>query len=283
MIRKSIFSSLCITVLVTFLVIDLARAATETFDETYEVGSGTRFEIRNRNGSINIQGWDRNQIKVQVTKKTNWGGKLENVKIQVSPGADFKIETIHLVKKPRVSVSYDIRVPVNVDVKIVQTSNGKIELEATHGDTEVETSNGKIEIEDAVGNIDARTSNGAIEIENVMGFVSARTSNGAIDVEDVTGVAELETSNGAIETDVQGIGENGSRIRTSNGAIDLNLSSELNVDIEAKTSNGKVKLDGIEVTVNEISKNTLYGKIGKGGKKISCKTSNGSITLRKLK
>ena len=87
---------------------------------------------------------------------------------------------------------------------------------------------------------------------------------------------------GTPETDVPDIGENGARIRTSNGAIELNLSSELNVNLEAKTSNGKVKLDGIEVTVNEISKNTLNGKIGQGGKKISCKTSNGSITLRKL-
>ena len=112
MIRKSIFSSLCITALVTFFVVTLVRADTETFDETYEVISGTKFEIRNRNGSINIQGWDHSRIKVHATKKTHWGGNLENVKIQVSQGADFKIETIHLIKKPRVSVSYDLRVPV---------------------------------------------------------------------------------------------------------------------------------------------------------------------------
>jgi len=283
MIRKLIFSSLCVTAFVTFFIIDLVRADTETFDETYEVSSGTRFEIRNRNGSVNIQGWDRSQVKVHATKKTQWGGKLENVKIQVSQGADFKIETIHLIKKPRVSVSYDLRVPVNVVVKLVRTSNGKIELEATHGDTEVETSNGKIEIENAVGNINAHTSNGAIEIKDVMGFVSAHTSNGAINVEGVAGVVELETSNGAIETEVSDIWENGLRVRTSNGSIELNLDSDLNVDVEAKTSNGKVKLDGLEVIAKEISKNTLRGKIGKGGKKISCKTSNGSIILRKLK
>ena len=223
MIRKSIFSSLCITAFVTFFIVTLVRADTETFDETYEVNSGTQFEIRNRNGSINIQGWDRSQIKVHATKKTQWGGKLENVKIQVSQGADFKIETIHLIKKPRVSVSYDLRVPVNVVVKLVRTSNGKIELEATHGDTEVETSNGKIEIKDAVGDIDAHTSNGAIEIKDVMGFVSAHTSNGSINVEGTAGVVELETSNGAIETEVPAIGENGLRVRTSNGSIELNL------------------------------------------------------------
>jgi len=244
MIRKSIFSSLCITAFVIFFIVSLVSADTETFDETYEVSSGTLFEIRNRNGSVNIQGWDRSQIKVHAAKKTHWGGKLENVEIQVSEGPDFKIETIHLVKNPRVSVSYDLRVPLSVIVKFVRTSNGKIELEATHGDTEVEASNGKIEVKDAVGDINAHTSNGAIEIKDVKGFISAHTSN---------------------------------------GAIELNLASDLNVDLEAKTSNGKIKLDDLEVVVKEISKNTLRGKIGKGGKKISCRTSNGRIVLKKLK
>ena len=73
------------------------------------------------------------------------------------------------------------------------------------------------------------------------------------------------------------------RVSTSNGAIELNLASDLNADLEAKTSNGKIKLDDLEVVVKEISKNILRGKIGKGGKKISCQTSNGGIVLKKLK
>ena len=116
-----------------------------------------------------------------------------------------------------------------------------------------------------------------------MGDIDAHTSDGAINVEGATGVVELVTSNGPIKTEVPAIGENGLRVRTSNGAIKLNLASDLNVDLEAKTSNGKIKLDELEVVVKEISKNTLRGKIGKGGKKISCRTSNGGIVLKKLK
>ena len=173
--------------------------------------------------------------------------------------------------------------PLNVTVKRVKTSNGKIVLEKTRGDTEVETSNGKIAIENVTGNIKAETSNGAIEIEDVKGFVTANTSNGAIDVEGVGGVVELETSNGAIEAEVPAIGDNGLRVRTNNGKIELYLASDLNVDIEAKTSNNDIELDEIEVVAQEISRNRLRGKIGAGGKKVSIKTSNGGITLRKLK
>jgi DUF4097 and DUF4098 domain-containing protein YvlB len=265
MIRKSIFLSLCIATFFAIFIVNLVRADTETFDETYEVNSGIRFEIHNLNGSVNIQGWDHSQIRVHAIKKTYPGGKLENVRIQVSQGADFKIETIQIVKNPRVSVNYDLRVPVSVVVKLVRTFNGKIE------------------VKDVVGDIDARTSNGPIEIKDVMGFVSAHTSNGTIKVDGVAGVVKLETSNGAIETEVPAIGENGLRVHTSNGAIALSLASDLNVDLEARTSNGKIKLDDLEMAVKEITRNTLRGKLGKGGKKILCRTSNGNIVLKKLK
>ena len=270
--HKAIVAFLCITGILNFILVSSVIAVTETFEETYEIASGSVFEIRNRDGKIRIEGWNGGQVKVRAVKESRWGGKLDNVKIQVLPGEHFYIETIHLVDNPKVSVSFDIQVPIDVKIERVITSNGKIVLDRTHGDTTVESSNGKIEIEDAVGNISASTSNGAISINRVKGFVSAETSNGAIEVEGVEGVVSLETSNGAIRADV----------RTNNGKIEINLASDLNADIEAKTSNSNIELDGIEVVAREISRSRLRGKIGEGGKKIICKTSNGAIILGKL-
>jgi len=265
------------------LLVPLANAETETFDKTYDVSPGIQFEILNRDGSIDITGWDQNRITIHAVKKTRWGGKLENVAIEVLSGADFRVETIHVIKKPKVSVNYDIKVPFNVVVKSVRTSNGAIDLEGTRGDTEISTSNGTIEVEGSEGNVDANTSNGSIEIEDVKGYVSARTSNGSISVEDTTGIVELETSNGTIHAEVREVGEHGTRLRTSNGAIEVEIDSSLNIDLEAKTSNGKITVDDLEVVVKEISKTSLRGKLGDGGKKISCRTSNGAIELKSLK
>jgi hypothetical protein len=264
------------------LIVPPANAETETFDKTYDVSPGTRFEIINRDGGIDISGWNQDRIKIHAVKKTRWGGKLTNVAIEVSPGADFKIETIHVVKNPKVSVSYDIKVPFKAIVQKVRTSNGAIDLEGTHGDTGIHTSNGTIEVEGAEGDIDANTSNGSIEIEDVKGYVSARTSNGSISVEETTGIVEIETSNGTIDAEVRGVGENGTRLRTSNGAIEVEIDARLNVDLEAKTSNGKITVEGLDVVVREISKTSLRGKLGTGGKKISCRTSNGAVKLRSI-
>ena len=266
----------------TLFILSPAFAAEETFKKTYDVKPGTRLELRNYNGGVTVQKWDRGKLKVEATKKARWGGKLENVEIKVTPGDVFNIETVHLVRNPKVSVTYDIHVPEGLIVTNVRTSNGKIELIGTRGDTIAETSNGEIKIQDAIGNVEAHTSNGAIEIEDVKGFVSARTSNGSIEVEGSSGVEELETSNGAIDAEVPAIGENGLRVRTSNGAIELALAVGLNANLDARTSNGKIKLEDFEVMVNEISKSSLRGRIGKGGKKISCRTSNGRIVLKQL-
>lgn len=281
--NKTIIYYLWFTCLLSLIVVSSVMADSETFDETYKIMPGSVFEIRNRDGKIRVEGWDRDQVKVHAIKTTRWGGKLDNVKIQVRPGKNISVETVHLVNNPKVSVAYDVRVPISVKVERVITSNGKIVLTKTYGDAEVETSNGKIVIDDVVGNISASTSNGAIEISQVKGFVSAETSNGAIDVEGVEGVTSLETSNGAIKAEVPAIGNSGLRVRTNNGKIKLDLASDLNADIEAKTSNSDIELDEIEVIAREISRNRLQGKIGKGGKKISCKTSNGAIVLGRLK
>lgn len=279
--RRIIALFLCIAVAGLFIVPAIG-AETETFDRVYDVSPGTIFEILNRDGSIDISGWDQSRIKIHAVKKTRWGGKLENVAVEVSTGADFRVETIHVVRNPKVSVSYDIKVPFNVIVKSVGTSNGAIELKGSHGDTEISTSNGTIEVEDSKGDIDASTSNGTIKIKDVTGYVSARTSNGSIRVERTTGVVVLETSNGTIETDVRGVGENGLRVRTSNGAIELNIDPALDIDLEAKTSNGKITVKDLEVVVQEISKTSLRGRLGEGGKKVSCRTSNGAIELSSL-
>ena len=282
MLRKTIVFLCCLAV-ASWVVVLPAGAETETFEREYAVSAGTRFEILSRDGGIDITGWDRSRINIHAVKKTRWGGKLENVAIEVFPGKEFKVETIHVVSNPKVSVNYDIKVPFNTVVKSVRTSNGAIDLEGTRGDTEVRTSNGTIEVEGARGDIDANTSNGSIEIEDVIGYVSARTSNGSIRVEGTTGIVELETSNGAITAEVLGAKADGARLRTSNGAIKVEIDPALNIDLDVSTSNGKITIEDLELVVKELSKTSLRGRLGEGGQTVSCRTSNGTIALEALK
>ena len=283
MIRKSSFLALFVTLFFSFFVISTADAVTETFSGSYQVEPGTKLELHNENGKVPIKRWDQSHVKVTAKKKTGRGGKLENVEIKVTQAGTMNIETIHLVKNPRVSVTYDVRVPAEVIVNYVDTSNGGIKLEGTKGNAIVETSNGKIEIENVSGNIRARTSNGKIKMKDIDGYVSAETSNGSIEVKKVAGIEKAETSNGSIEAEIPAIHDNDIRIKTSNGFIKLYLSPDLDANIEMRTSNGKIIIRDLEIVASEISKTKLKGRIGNGGRKIYGKTSNGSINLHRLK
>jgi DUF4097 and DUF4098 domain-containing protein YvlB len=259
-----------------------AIAATETFHETYEVEPATTLNLHNKNGGVTIRGWEKSYIEVSAEKTSRWGGNVDNVEITVITDDDtLTIETIYLVKNPRVSVTYEISVPEDVSVRSVGSSNGAITLENTRGDVVAETSNGSIEIEDLQGTAKAKTSNGKIEITRVSGYVEAKTSNGSITITDVSGTVAAQTSNGRIRAEIQEI-QDDIRIKTSNGSIELYVSPDLNATIEMKTSNGKITIQGIEIIASELSKTKLKGKFGNGGKHLDVKTSNGSIDVYKL-
>lgn len=238
---------------------------TEEFSQTYEVPEETVLNVVNRNGKIEIVSWENNFVEVNATKSTNHGiEEFKKVEIDVQIGDEMNIETKYLTKNPKVAVNYDIKVPKDLQVKNIKTSNGKIVIDGTKGNPILKTSNGKI------------------IVENVDGFVSAKTSNGRIEISNVPGILEAKTSNGKIIAEITQIVNEELNISTSNGSIELFIPSDLNINIEARTSNGKIILNDIEITTSETSSKYLKGKIGIGGKKLSVSTSNGSITLNKL-
>jgi DUF4097 and DUF4098 domain-containing protein YvlB len=79
----------------------------------------------------------------------------------------------------------NIKVPHNIHIESVTTSNDAILITNT------------------TGNIATSSSNGAITIDSVDGYVSAETSNGRVEIKGTTGIKdEIRTSNGAITVEV---------------------------------------------------------------------------------
>jgi hypothetical protein len=96
----------------------------------YSVKPGTRFELINRNGGVTIQQWDKAEAQITAVKKTLLFGDLDDVKIQVDQGETLRVETVYLERNPKVTVEYDIRVPGDLIVNHVKTSNGAINVHA---------------------------------------------------------------------------------------------------------------------------------------------------------
>lgn len=85
---------------------------TKEIHKTFEINDKTGLIIDNINGSVKITGWDKNFVDVLVIKKTSHGSQmLDKVDIIMTQAKDITIETKHLNKKPKVNVSYELKVP----------------------------------------------------------------------------------------------------------------------------------------------------------------------------
>ncbi|MEN8245644.1 MAG: hypothetical protein ABFS43_12165 [Thermodesulfobacteriota bacterium] len=73
--------------------------------------------------------------------------------------------------------------------------------------------------------------------------------------------------------------------RINHGGIEITGWDQNRIDIHAvkRTRYGKITVEDLEVVVKEITKTSLKGRLGKGGRKVSCRTSNGAIELSSLK
>ena len=263
--------------------------------KTFEVNEDTGLIIDNINGSVKIIGWDKDFVDVLVTKKTNHGSEmLDKVDIVMTQKEDIIIETKHLIKNPKVTVSYELSVPKNLllksiqssngsidikntgNVEIVHTSNGSINIEKCKGQIDADTSNGSITVEGIEGSVIANTSNGKIRLENITGFTDAKTSNGSIQIYNAGGIENAKTSNGSIKAQITKMNDD-VNINTSNGSIILYLAKSIDADIQASTSNGKIRLHDLSITTDNISKSNISGLISMGGKLLDVNTSNASI------
>jgi DUF4097 and DUF4098 domain-containing protein YvlB len=280
------------------------------FRKTYSVKPGTEITISNRNGKIEIEKWDKDEVEVFAVIGSNKSMKeLNKVKIEVSIKEKMEISTVYFRQNSResgededdfgiwdfikwmvkgaftgekIAVDYEIKVPDHVIVSEVESSNGEIFLKGTKGPSELNTTNGTIEVKNAEEDVEARTTNGKVEIENVNGFVIATSTNGAIRVKSKK-IKEIKTTNGRIEAELKEIHGGGVEIRTTNGSIILNLPASLNCILELSTTNGGIDLNDITLDVISQHKNKyIKGKMGKGGPKIDASTTNGGIKVGKL-
>lgn len=261
-----------------------ANAATlkETFQKTYPLRAGETVTLRNVNGGVTVEAWDRAEVQVVAEKEVKAGdaelAKKAMSQIQIQAGrADggLRIET----KLPRrnngvfdwmfgrdvnMSVKYRLRVPREVKLDVV-TVNGGLRLAGTRGDASMETTNGGIEIEKAEGRLDLETTNGAIQVADSAGSVEAETTNGGIEIElhDVSDGDDMSFS-------------------TTNGAVTLRLPRNIRVSLDAAVSNGRVSSDFEVDGADGRNRRRLVGDINGGGGRLVVRTTNGSVAIEEI-
>lgn len=251
-IKSAVMASIVLAV-ITFGIAGVVQAQDQNahrqeFHQTYNLNSTGQVSLENINGSVQITGWDRNEVKVDAVKSAESEDMLSRIKIGVTSSPDgiyIKTDFPHDMfgHHGNWSVNYTLMVPKRAALE-------KIDLV-----------------------------NGSIEIRNISGDVHASSVNGAVDARDLSGAVHLSAVNGPIQAAFSELSDPVSA-SSVNGPITIALPAGVHASVSASTLNGSIDNNfGMRVTGHLVG-HSLEGSIGSGGAEISLKSVNGPIHIR---
>ena len=310
--RTSIRIALGIATMCLLAGCDLAEFAGSTrfkedFHYSYKLKPGGSLSVESFNGSIDVHGWDREEVEISGTRYASTEELLQALKIDIVASEDaVRIRAVRPSgRRGNMGAAFTIHAPRRIELERIDSSNGQIHVEDIEGNARLRTSNGRVQVVRLQGDVDATTSNGRVELTETSGSAVLKSSNGSIKADGVRGRIEATTSNASIDARVVETGDsrpvklrtsNGSvkltldrtpaadvHAHTSNGSITLRAPASLAVRLKADTSNGSVTTDFDVLVEGGVKKKTrLEGTVGEGGPLLDLHTSNGSIKLLKL-
>jgi hypothetical protein len=229
-----------------------ARAADDTlFHKTVPLAAGGSFLLDNVNGSVRVEGWDREEVEVSAVKVAkDDGSDTSQVKIDLEshPGA-VEVRTLYPKGQgAEVAVEYRIHVPFHVLLGGVSTVNGSVIVKGVDGSGELKTVNGNVEVFDSTGRFSEKTTNGNLRLE-----LKQVVSGGPM------------------------------KLETVNGSVILGLPQDARANVNALSMNGELysEFPAAPKAKAAPASHSFNGKLGMGagGGDISVRTINGGIRL----
>jgi hypothetical protein len=252
MVVRSVFRRVALCLLAAiFLVAPSCFATSQEITRTFPMRPDGSFELNNVNGTVRIEGWDKNEVEVKAIKSTrDKQALLDLVAIDVDETPDgLSVSTRYPQQEGvEVAVDYVVHVPRHALLNHVNNINGSLRVFSSESLGDLHTVNGNIEVYESSGNMHAHTTNGNI-------------------------YAELKhPSDGR-----------GASADTTNGSVLLAIPIDLPADLEARCMNGSFSSDIPMVMRGAAEPRTVRGQLSHGGAPIHLGTVNGTIHVVALR
>src|SRR5213593_3487618 len=222
-------------------------AISKDFNQSYPLQPGGTFELQNVNGTVEVQGWDRDEVEIHAVKTAKQReSDLDRVSIEVDARPDaISVATRYPQNEGvEVAVEYTVHVPHGARLEHLATVNGTLRVAGVDAVEDLHTVNGNIEVFEAGGSVHAHTINGNVRLE----------------------LAHLRDKTGATA-------------ETTNGSLVLAVPTDMQADVEARCLNGNFSSE-IPMTMESNQRpREMHGKLGRGGAPIHLRTVNGGIRV----
>lgn len=302
------------TFILASMAIAVAALADTAVDEVRTAGPKDSVEISNVKGRIEVEGWDKNEVRVTG----NLGKNVERLEFE-RDGDDTEIRVIIPRNGWRVGESnLVIRLPFGNEVRVecvsgsieakgikadieLETVNGSVRATNCEGDIEAQSTSGSVKVLESRGDVRAETVSGSVEVEGDFGEVEAKSASGSVRVKTVRDDVRAESISGSVEIEgvtprevecqsnsgsvsyTGGLAPNAKlRASTHSGSVKLRLPADVSARVQAQTFSGGInnELSGAQAERPQYGPGaTLNTKFGDGSADISASAFSGSVTL----
>jgi DUF4097 and DUF4098 domain-containing protein YvlB len=247
------------------IVLVLLAAATltlagEDIRQKVDASPNGKVEIDNLSGSVEVTGWDRDEVEItgtlgQGTERLDVERKGDRITIEVvlPSGRNNRIEGTDL----------EIRVPRGSEL-------------------EVSTVSASIDISDVDGSMELNSVSGSVHLEGKPEDVEISNVSGRITVEARLDRGEFDTVSGHIEARLDLDSNSRVEFGSVTGSIDLTVPKGLNADFEISTFSGQIDCDfgpNPRKTSRYTPGRELNFSTGKGGARVSANSFSGRVTI----
>jgi hypothetical protein len=226
-------------------------AISKDFHQTYPLQVGGTFDLQNVNGTVEVQGWDRNEIDIRAVKMAkNKESDLALVSIDVEANANAVSVATHYPQNEGVEVvvEYTVHVPHLAHLEHLGTINGTLRIAGVEDVEDVHSVNGNVEVYGGGGSVHAHTTNGNVRLE-------------LLHVPDTAGTMA----------------------ETTNGSVILAIPADTQATLETRCLNGNFSSELPVAMQSTLRPREMHGKLGKGGAAIRLNTINGTIRVLVLR
>jgi DUF4097 and DUF4098 domain-containing protein YvlB len=262
-------------------------------DQTVSVAKGTKLDVSNFAGDVNIKVWDRDAVRVEVTHS-------DRETIDIRQEEQILRVRGRSNRGPMRSLDYAITAPswmaINVSGTYADTTltgvGGDVMIETTRGDIKVsggsgfislKSVQGEISLEKAKGRVEIRSVNEGIHLADINGDLSAETTNGSIILDRVdSSNVDLYTVNGNISYDGPIKDKGVYRLTTHNGMIAMPVPERANATITLRTYNGGIRSSfQLPGDTGERRNKRMTLTLGNGSAHVELESFGGTIALRR--
>jgi hypothetical protein len=178
-------------------------------------------------------------------------------------------------------VNFTIRVPKGVNLG-VGSGNGDVSVSGATAEVIAGSGNGRVRVS-AGGTVRASSGNGDVSVDHAGGPVRASSGNGRVTVATSRGPVNASSGNGDVEVSMDALADvaEDMELSSGNGTITVTVPANFAGEIDAATGSGKFYSD-FEMTLRgRIDPQHVRGTIGRGGRRLTMRSGNGDVELRK--